>query len=216
MPADDEPIEGSRYGAREANAGDARGLGRLFEAAHSTCYCRYWHFEGDKNDWLDRSANHEGESRGELEAALTSASPEASGIVATSGVSEIVGWLKLSPVAAVMKAFTQRYYRALPCFGGDRDGVYLIGCVLVHPAHRFRGVARRLITEALSVARLRGARSVEALPRRTTEPVTGEELWMGPLSVYRSLGFVEVHRTELTDLPDPYPVLRLEIPRSDG
>ena len=32
-------------------------LAALFERAESPCFCRYWHFEGDKNAWLDRCAN---------------------------------------------------------------------------------------------------------------------------------------------------------------
>ncbi len=216
MLHDGEPTKGSSFAARVISERDAPALVRLFESSHSTCFCRYWHFEGDKNEWLDRSANHADSSRLELEQALSSRSPEATGIVATTLDGEVVGWLKLSLVASVIKMFQQRYYRSLPCFGGDRSGVHVIGCLLVHPAHRLRGVARALITEAVAVAERNGARAIEALPRRTNEPVTGEELWMGPLSVYRELGFIEVHRPADTGHPDPYPVLRLELPKHDG
>ncbi len=216
MLPDIEPTKGSSFSARMVSEKDAPALARLFEASHSTCFCRYWHFDGDKNEWLDRSANHADTSRREHDEALSSRSPEATGIVAATPDGEVVGWLKLSPVASVTKMFQQRYYRSLPCFGGDRSGVHVVGCLLVHPAQRLRGVARALITEAVAVAERQGARAVEALPRRTNEPVTGEELWMGPLSVYRALGFIEVHRPEDTGHPDPYPVLRLELPKRDG
>ena len=32
-------------------------LARLFEACGSSCFCAYWHFEGTKNEWLDRCAH---------------------------------------------------------------------------------------------------------------------------------------------------------------
>ena len=35
----------------------------LFEASGSPCFCRYWHFEGKKNDWLARCALRPDENR---------------------------------------------------------------------------------------------------------------------------------------------------------
>src|SRR5207237_901423 len=69
------------------------GLAALFAASHSTCYCRYWHFEGDKNAWLERCALAPDENRTELDRALQTGSDEARGLVALVG-SELVGWLK--------------------------------------------------------------------------------------------------------------------------
>ncbi|HEX4515130.1 MAG TPA: N-acetyltransferase, partial [Polyangiaceae bacterium] len=31
-------------------------LADLFRACECPCFCRYWHFEGDKNAWLERCA----------------------------------------------------------------------------------------------------------------------------------------------------------------
>jgi GNAT superfamily N-acetyltransferase len=151
-----------------------------------------------------------------MEAAIERASDEARGIVATAAEGEIVGWLKLAPVRSVRKAFEQRYYRGLSCFGGDREGVWLVGCVLVHPRHRRRGLARSLVRCAIQIGTERGARAIEALPRRASFDVTDEELWMGPLGVFAALGFEEVHRTpdeRASGAPDPYPVLRRELRR---
>lgn len=182
------------------------GLAALFEAAGSPCYCRYWHFAGDKNAWLERCALAPGENRAELLAALAAsrANDEARGLVALDGA-EVVGWLKVAPATAVTKLYDQRLYRGLPCFAGDRAGVFTIGCVLVHPAHRRRGVARDLVAGAVRIAPSWGARALEAFPRRPREAVTDEELWTGPASVYAAAGFVEVHAFE------PYPVLRREL-----
>lgn len=179
----------------------AAGLAALFEAAGSPCYCRFWHFVGTNNAWLERGATAPEQNRAELEAGLAAGSDEARGVVAIDGQT-LVGWLKVAPAAAVKKAYDRRLYRNLPCFAGDREGVFLVGCTLVHPAHRHRGVATALVAGAIRIAPSWGARALEALPRRPKEPVSDDELWMGPMGAFEANGFVEVHAFE------PYPVLR--------
>jgi GNAT superfamily N-acetyltransferase len=182
----------------------AAGLGALFEAAGVSCYCRFWHFEGTNNAWLLQCATAAGENRAALEAGLAAGSDEARGVVARSG-SGIVGWLKVAPVVVMKKAYDRRLYKGLPCFAGDREGVFLVGCALVHPEHRRRGVATALVAGAVLLAPAWGARALEALPRRPREAVSDEELWTGPMGAYARNGFVEVHAFE------PYPVLRREL-----
>ncbi len=187
-----------------ASAAHAAGLSALFEAAGSPCYCRFWHFEGTSNAWLERCGSDPGRNRAELVSALETGSDEARGVVALAGEA-LVGWLKVAPAAAVRKAYDRRLYRALPCFAGDRAGVFLVGCALVHPAHRRRGVATALVAGAVRLAPAWGARALEALPRRPREPVSDEDLWTGPMGAFEKNGFVEVHAF------DPYPVLRREL-----
>jgi GNAT superfamily N-acetyltransferase len=182
----------------------AAGLLALFEAVGSPCYCRFWHFAGTNNAWLERCATAAAENRSELSTAFAAGSDEARGVVALAGA-DLVGWLKVAPAAAMKKAYDRRLYRGLPCFEGDREGVFLVGCALVHPAHRRRGVATALVAGAVRIAGGWGARALEALPRRPREPVSDEELWMGPVGAYTVNGFVEVSTFE------PYPVLRREI-----
>ena len=187
-----------------ASMAHVAGLAALFEAAGSPCHCRFWHFVGTNNAWLERCATAPEQNRAELEAALAAGSDEARGVVAVDGET-VVGWLKVAPVAAVKKAYDRRLYRALPCFAGDRTGVFLVGCALVHPAHRHRGVATALVAGAVRIAPSWGARALEALPRRPREAVSDEELWTGPMGAYAANGFVEVHPFE------PYPVLRRDL-----
>src|SRR5262249_17731790 len=54
----------------------------LFDAAHSACFCRYWHFAGTKNDWLARCATGGAENRAEQEAAVARHEASMSGLVA--------------------------------------------------------------------------------------------------------------------------------------
>jgi GNAT superfamily N-acetyltransferase len=185
------------------------GLHALFEAASCPCYCRFWHFEGTNNEWLERCANAPAESARAFMAAIAAGDDEGRGVVALekaeTGADTLVGWLKVAPARAMRKAYERRFYKQLPVFQGDREGVFLIGCSLVHPAFRKRGVATALVRGAARIAPAWGARSLEALPRRPRESVVDEELWTGPMGAFEKNGFVEVGGLE------PYPVLRLAL-----
>lgn len=199
-----------------ATHADADALTELFSAADVRCHCRYWHFEGDKNDWLDRNANAPDVNRDELVRGLERRADDAIGLVARAAAADsstdepILGWLKLAPGAATPKLFEQRYYRSLPIFTGDRAELVIIACLLVRPEARHRGVARALVEGAVAHAGevAPTARFLVALPRVTPEPVADGELWLGPRAIFDGLGFEEVH-TE-----PPYPVLRRPILRS--
>jgi GNAT superfamily N-acetyltransferase len=171
----------------------------LFEAAACPCFCRYWHFEGDKNAWLDRCAQRPDENRREQLALVATGDARAGGLVALEG-DDAVGWMKLVPRGVLPKLKRQSVYRALDL--GDDEGVLSVGCFLVHPAHRKRGVARALLAAAIPHARGLGARAIEAYPRHTSEPVSDEEVWLGPEALLLELGFEPIAGEQ------PYRVLR--------
>jgi GNAT superfamily N-acetyltransferase len=177
-----------------ARSAHLSGLLALFEAASSTCYCRYWHFAGTKNEWLDRCANRPGENAAEFETALSS---EREGVVALRG-QRIVAWMKMTPRAAVPKLRRLPVYRTLDL--GEDAGVVSIGCFLVDPAARGTGVARALVFGAPEIARAWGATAIEAYPRRSAEPLHPEEAWQGPERLFLEAGFRPVHDV------GPYPV----------
>lgn len=185
------------------------GLRALFEAASCPCYCRFWHFEGTNNEWLERCANAPAESARAFLDAIAAGDDEGRGVVALhaaeDGAQTLAGWLKLAPARVMRKAYERRFYKQLPVFQGNREGVFLIGCTLVHPAFRKRGVATALVAGAVRIAPNWGARSLEALPRRPREAVVDEELWTGPMGAFEKNGFIEVGGLE------PYPVLRLAL-----
>ncbi|MEM1031137.1 MAG: GNAT family N-acetyltransferase, partial [Myxococcota bacterium] len=135
------------------------------------CYCRWWHFEGDDLSWQGRCSVEPDVNEAEARAALRRGDSSARGVVAWyPEVPGIVGWLKVSPCAAVAKLYRRRLYRTLSCFEGERSGVWTIGCMLVDPAHRRRGVARALVGRAGELARARGAAAGEAPPPRPRAP----------------------------------------------
>ncbi len=189
---------------RLATAADGPGIAALFDATGSPCHCRYFHFPGDKNDWLARCALEPETNRTELFAALEAGTDDGRGVIAEVD-GEIVGWAKITPAASIPKAYGQRYYAGLACLRGDRDGVWLLACFLVHPASRRQGVSRELTRAAIREARRLGARAVEVLPRRVPTPARDEELWTGSIEALEAEGFTHAGGDA------PYPVLRLAL-----
>jgi GNAT superfamily N-acetyltransferase len=126
----------------------------LFDASNSACFCRYWHFEGDKNTWLARCAFSPDDNNHEQTALVTQGDACSRGLIAMRG-NECVGWMKLTPRASVPKLRRLPVYRALDL--GDDEGTWSIGCLLVRPDQRTRGVSNALISAAAEHARV-GAR----------------------------------------------------------
>ncbi|WP_394820955.1 GNAT family N-acetyltransferase [Pendulispora albinea] len=179
------------------------GWAALFEACHCACYCRYWHFSGTTNAWLERSAFSPEVSREEQVRALEAGDPSARGLVAVAVPDKVVGWIKVAPRAAVPKLRKGRVYGALDL--GSDDGVYSIACFLVHPEHRRKGVARALVEAAEGAVRAWGGRAIEAYPRRSGELLRDEEVWMGPERIYIDAGYTHFAGEA------PYPVYRKQL-----
>jgi GNAT superfamily N-acetyltransferase len=179
----------------------AAALVDLFARTGTPCHCQYWHFSGDKNAWLERLFHAPNENRDAFVAGLER--PELNGVVALAE-EQAVGWMKLCPAEQVEKLYEQRLYRGLPCFGGDRDGVLSVGCMLVDEAWRRQGVARSLVGAGITFAQAIGARAIEAFPRRH-EQAQAPELWLGPVNVFLDAGFRIVNDFA------PYPVLRYDV-----
>ncbi len=70
------------------------------------------------------------------------------------------------------------------------DDAWMIGCFVVLPAFRRQGVATEALEMILGDLRLRGARSVDAYPKRGA--ADADELWNGSESTYARLGFAVV------------------------
>ncbi len=188
-----DALSAEPYAAKHAAA-----LAELFERSGSGCHCQYWHFTGDKNAWLARLAFEPGANRSALE--QRARDETLAGVVARRGA-RVVGWMKLEPAQALPKLYEQRIYRDLPCLQGVRDRVWVVGCFLVDPEERRRGVARALLRTGIELARTRGGTALEAFPRRAND-VGDEMLWTGPLLLLETEGFEVVHEQA------QYPVMR--------
>lgn len=191
----------SGFACEALDRASAPELARLFERAGSSCFCSYWHFTGDKNEWQARLAFEPDANRREL---LERAEQPLAGVVAKREDGTVVGWMKLEPAANLPKIYGQRTYRALPGLTAAREGVWTIGCFLADPAFRRHGVARALLKRGIELASAAGARALEAFPRRA-EGVRDEELWTGPFELFASEGFRVVHEQM------QYPVLRRDL-----
>lgn len=174
-----------------ASASHGPRLVALFRAAGCGCFCRYWHFEGTKNDWLARLAETPEVGVAELTGALERGAPDGRGLVALDGGGEIVGWLKLCPLSDVPKLRAQGAYRGLDLEGGAPDAL-AIGCFLVHPARRREGVAGALLAAAAERARADG-RALLGFPRRSAAPLYDEAAFSGPERAFVAAGFRVAH-----------------------
>jgi GNAT superfamily N-acetyltransferase len=186
-------------------------FGALFEACGSACFCRYWGFEGNKHDWLERTFHAPERNLEEQTALVRQGHASAQGLLAIEPGEPAtgLGWMKLAPRPQMLKLRRQGPYRDIRDAAGTRDeAVWVIGCLLVHPEHRGRGIARRLIEAADDAVRAWGGVAIEAYPRGTVDTTVrlhAEEAWMGTDALFASLGFQRI-------AGDPaYPVLRKEL-----
>jgi hypothetical protein len=197
----------TRYRCERASSEHAKGLLALFESADNGCFCGYWHFEGDKNAWLERCYLKPELNRQALLERLDS--PELCGVVAL--LDDVVcGWLKVTRASAVSRIYEQRVYKNLPYFQAEpaaRTDVYAIGCLYVAEEERGRGAACALLGAAIAAARMAHASALEAFPRGAPhgERLRADAVWMGPEALFEAAGFAHVSDFR------PYPVLRLKL-----
>lgn len=92
----------------------------------------------------------------------------------------LAGWVQAWKRDAFAKLATQFAV-------ASNDDAWMIGCVLILPAFRAQGVARNALALLVDDLRLRGARSIDAFPKRGASDAG--ELWNGPESTYSALGF---------------------------
>jgi GNAT superfamily N-acetyltransferase len=192
--------------ARKAEPTDREALARFFDACASTCHCRYWLFDGDKNAWLERCAEHADENERELASEI-----EREPLVGVVGIAndEIVGWLRVTERRRLPRLTALPVYRSLDL--GDSNGVASIACFLVHPSHRGRGVARAMLRAAIDL--VQSTHVIEAYPRHSAHPLRDEEAWLGPERLFTSEGFSQAklapRAPSLFDAnADAYPVYR--------
>lgn len=154
------------------------------------CRCVAWWVPGWEG-WGDRTA---GENLAVREELLAHGEHDGYLLYADG---EPAAWCQAGPRDRLAKLVRQFRLEPLP-------GTWAITCFLVAPAYRGRGLAARLLAEVLLDLPARGARRVEAFPKRGLDLEPGD-LWNGPEAMFRAAGF-EVARD------DPgRPVLAIEL-----
>lgn len=211
--AGSQPPLGLEY--RIARPEDGDRLAAFFERADSTCFCQYWAFSGDHRDWqmrralepaLNRAALLEEVADGRLLAVVAVERAERSDDAAEHA---IVGFSRLGEPERLARTYQGRLYRGLPCLTGRSGKVLGVGCFLVLPAVRRRGVARGLLAAAEALATHLGYDLLDGFARRAVD-VPDEEYWTGTPELFDGAGFEQVSDFE------PYPVftkkLRAPVP----
>lgn len=91
-----------------------------------------------------------------------------------------VGWCQVGPRDRLEKL--ARQYHLAP----DPEA-WAVSCFQIAPAHRRRGLARRLLADVIADLRARGVRRLEAFPKRVADDAG--DLWNGPEKLYLDAGF---------------------------
>lgn len=129
---------------------------------------------------------------------VNSGNPEAE---TTAGIlayldDEPVGWCAVQPRTAYPGLL--RVYRT-PWEGRSEDradeSVWAVTCVFVRAGFRSKGIAYSLASGAVTHARSRGARALEAYPMRSEAgEITWDEIHVGAESIFTAAGMTEVSR----------------------
>lgn len=186
---------------RAVAPGDGARLAAFFDSADSSCFCQYWAFSGDHRDWQMRRALEP-----ELNRTALLAEVAAGGVLAVVAVQRepaggevVVGFARLGEPALLARTYQGRLYRGLPCLSGRSERVLGVGCFLVHPELRRRGVARGLLARAEALAAQLGYDLLDGFARRAVD-VPDEAYWTGTPELFDGAGFEQV-----SDF-GPYPV----------
>jgi GNAT superfamily N-acetyltransferase len=166
--------------------------------AERGCWCQAW--RGTRRSdglGIDNRARLEAQVRG---------GTFAPGVVAyLDGVP--VGWCGLGPRAAMPRLVGSR---TIPTV--DDAPAWSIGCFVVRPGYRRRGVTRALLRGAVDYARSRGAPCVEAYPIDPAGArVSGAFGFVGFTSTFEEAGFRRVMRTAARSAGLPRWLVRLDL-----
>jgi GNAT superfamily N-acetyltransferase len=154
---------------------------RLHESCGGGCFCAAW-WVPTWAEWGERSAEQNRDLRRDL-----IARGETDGYLFYLD-DRAVGWCQVGR--------RDRLAKLVAHYGLDPEpDVWAITCVLLLPAHRHEGHARRFIELALEDLRSRGVERVHAFPIVATG-LPDDEVWTGPVRLFESLGFTVLRAHE--------------------
>lgn len=149
------------------------------------CWCMYYRRSGSR-EALPPGTTHAQANRAELKALVDAGNPP--GLIGYRGKVP-VGWVSLAPREEYAKLKRSPVMKAV-----DDQPVWSITCFVVPAQYRDQGVARALLDGALTYAKKRGAKLVEAYPVDRPGRSNDDSMWFGAKSMYDRAGFVEVAR----------------------
>jgi GNAT superfamily N-acetyltransferase len=164
-------------------------LGKLsfeHEPHWATCFCRYYHCTCSAEEWMARSGEM---NRAEAIEAITRG--DMRGYLAFEG-EKCIGWCNAND--------TDRFIRLkedlAPWANGRKTGCVI--CFVIHPDHRGKGIARRLLQRAVEDFKKQGYDAILALPVHRTEQL--ERRYRGTYNMYIEQGFEEAERDGATSV----------------
>ncbi len=149
------------------------------------CWCMYYRRSGEGKPLsgkMSRAQSNRAELLGLVEAGATP------GLIGYRGRTP-VGWVSLGPREDYAKLKRSPVMKAV-----DDQSVWSVICFVVPAQYRGEGVARELLSGAISYARKRGVTLLEAYPVDKREPSRDDSMWFGAKSMYDAAGFEEVAR----------------------
>lgn len=116
------------------------------------------------------------------------------GLLAYSPEGEPIGWCAVGPRAAMGRLTRSRTIQQV-----DNLPVWSVICFVVKPGHRRRGVATRLLEEAVGFARSHGAPAVEGYPIDAEGTRVNTTLaFVGTTALFERAGFERIAETKAT------------------
>lgn len=146
----------------------------LHSAPPGECFCMFW-YQSDGSDWSKVTPAQNREGRERLMGGGT-----ADGFLAYVD-GKVAAWCQVTPRDSLP------HLRRRMVLGAD-PGVWAISCFYVLPDHRRQGVATHLLRHALAELKAKGAKRVEAFPRRGPD-LSPDDLWNGPEPMLSRAGF---------------------------
>ncbi len=127
---------------------------------------------------------------------------EAHGVLALEG-DRAVGWCALGPRGELPLVETKRAYRTT-----DIAGVWSVSCFFVRAGHRGRGLASRMLAEAVALARRLGATRLEGYPSVPRGKQPAAFVYKGTLPMFEACGFRVAQRDYAAS-----PLVRIDLAR---
>jgi ribosomal protein S18 acetylase RimI-like enzyme len=142
----------------------------------SGCYCQFYHFEGKRKDWSQRTGN---ENR---EVAIK--------LITSRKMNGFLVYYKANPIGWCNANLKDSY----PVLIQDEDINYIydgkigsIVCFLIAPEYRKKGIARELLQFITEYYKSKNFDYVEAYPRKKVK--SDAHNYKGPISLYKSERF---------------------------
>lgn len=172
-------------------------------ATERGCWCQSWRGSATARGFSGPAANRDALEAQILEAQVGDEA-FAPGLIAYID-GQPVGWCGLGPRAAMPRLVNSRTIPAV-----DALPVWSIGCFVVRPGYRRRGVARALLLGAIAYARASGAPGIESYPIDPAGARVSTSFgFVGFTSMFEAAGFRRVLLTDAHSAGLPRWLMRL-------